>query len=94
MKKLKNNLSDFVNQNYKYGFTTKIEKEDFPTGLNEKIIELISEKKEEPLFLLNFRKKAFKKWKNMKFPLWTNLEIKNINFNDIKYYSIPKKKKS
>jgi Fe-S cluster assembly protein SufB len=93
MKKLKNNLSDFVNQNYKYGFTTKIEKEDFPTGLNEKIIELISEKKEEPLFLLNFRKKAFKKWKIMKFPLWTNLEIKNINFNDIKYYSIPKQKK-
>jgi len=79
---------------YKYGFKTDIEMETFPSGLDENIIHLISEKKDEPEFMLNFRLKAYKKWKQMKNPDWANLKINNINYQDIIYYSIPKKKKS
>jgi Fe-S cluster assembly protein SufB len=86
-------IQEVFNQPYKYGFSTKIETEQFPKGINESIIELISIKKKEPLFLKNFRAKAYKKWKDMKFPSWANLNILPINFQDITYYSIPKKKK-
>ena len=67
--------------------------EKFPPGLNEDIIKLISSKKNEPESLLEFRLKAFSKWKKMEFPEWANLEIKNINYQDITYYSVPKQKK-
>ena len=67
--------------------------EKFPAGLNEDIIRLISIKKEESENLLNFRLKAFRKWKKMTFPEWANLEIKDINYQDIIYYSVPKQKK-
>jgi Fe-S cluster assembly protein SufB len=86
-------IKQVLNQPYKYGFKTEIEKEKFPSGLNEEIIALISTKKNEPAFLLNFRLKAYKKWKQMKSPNWANLNFKDINFNEITYYSIPKKKK-
>lgn len=86
-------IRQVINQPYKYGFETKIENEKFPSGINEEIIELISKNKKEPLFLLNFRLKAFQKWKKMKFPNWANLSIKLIDFNKITYYSSPKKKK-
>ena len=86
-------IRQVINQPYKYGFETKIENEKFPSGINEEIIELISKNKKEPLFLLNFRLKAFQKWKKMKFPNWANLSIKTIDFNKITYYSSPKKKK-
>lgn len=86
-------IKQVLNQPYKYGFKTEIEKEKFPSGLNEEIITLISTKKNEPAFLLNFRLKAYKKWKQMKSPNWANLNFKDINFNEITYYSIPKKKK-
>ena len=85
-------INKVINQPYKYGFSTNIEKEKFPKGINEDIIELIATKKKEPLFLLNFRKKAYKKWKTLKSPEWSNLKINLINFNDIIYYSIPKQK--
>ena len=86
-------INEVINQPYKYGFQTEIEKETFPKGLNKDIVKLISEKKEEPEFLLNFRLKAFEKWKQMKFPEWANLKINEINYDEITYYSIPKQKK-
>jgi Fe-S cluster assembly protein SufB len=86
-------IKQVINQPYKYGFETKVENEKFPSGINEEIIELISKNKKEPSFLLNFRLKAFQKWKKMKFPNWANLSIKTIDFNKITYYSSPKKKK-
>ena len=92
-KKTNLEVNQVINQPYKYGFETKIEKEDFPVGINEKIIRFLSEKKEEPSFLLEFRLKAYKKWKEMEFPTWANLEIGKIDYQQMKYYSIPKQKK-
>jgi Fe-S cluster assembly protein SufB len=90
--KTNSEINQTVNQPYKYGFITEIETENFPNGLNEEIITLIHQKKEEPKFMLDFRLKAYKKWKEMKTPEWANLEIKNISYQDIIYYSVPKKK--
>jgi Fe-S cluster assembly protein SufB len=86
-------ITQVINEPYKYGFETKIEKEDFPSGINEEIIKLISEKKKEPKFLEIFRQNAFKKWIKLKAPNWANLSINTINYNEITYYSIPKQKK-
>ena len=73
-------ITQVINQSYKYGFVTDIEKEAFPTGINEDIVKLISTKKKEPQFLLEFRLKAYDKWKKMTFPEWANLTINKINF--------------
>jgi len=75
---------------YKYGFSTDIEMESIPKGLNEETIRLISKKKDEPEFLLNFRLKAYRKWLTMEEPSWANLNIAPIDFQDITYYSAPK----
>lgn len=92
MKKDKDNIIDEVTrEEYKYGFTTDIEMETAPKGLNEDIIRFISQKNNEPEFLLNFRLKAFKKWKKMEAPDWANLKIPPINYQDIIYYAAPKK---
>ncbi len=77
---------------YKYGFVTEIETESFPKGLTEETVRAISAKKEEPPFLLEFRLKAFRKWKEMEEPKWPNLTYSPINYQDISYYSAPKKK--
>ena len=86
-------INQVINQPYKYGFQTEIEKEKFPIGLNEEIIRSISAKKNEPKNILDFRLKAYRKWQKMQFPEWANLEIKEINFDAITYYSVPKQKK-
>jgi len=86
-------INQVINQPYKYGFSTNIEKETFPKGLNQEIISLLSEKKKEPTFLKTFRIKAYQKWLKMSFPEWANLSIKPIQFQEITYYSIPKQKK-
>ena len=86
-------LKKVITEPYKYGFQTEIEKEEFPFGINEEIIKLISKKKNEPLFLCDFRLKALKKWQKMQSPIWANLKIDTINYDKITYYSIPKKKK-
>jgi len=86
-------INQVINQPYRYGFETKIEKEKFPVGINEKILNLISDNKKEPLFIRNFRQKSLKQWKKMNFPNWANLTINDIDFNNINYYSIQKKKK-
>lgn len=88
-----NNLQSLTKKYYKYGFKTKIKNESFPKGLTEKIIKYLSKKKKEPLFILNFRLNAYKKWKQMSLPNWSNLNIKSLNFNNIIYYSIPKQNK-
>ncbi len=79
-------------KNYKYGFYTDIKTEDFPKGLNENIIRLISEKKNEPKWLLDYRIKAYKHWLTLSPPSWQKLNIPSIDFSDIYYYSAPKKK--
>ena len=88
------NVKDLVNQPYKYGFSTNIENDNIAKGLNENIIRLISKKKNEPAFLLNFRLRAYRKWKKMKFPEWGQLQFPEINFQDIIYYSAPKQQKN
>ncbi len=80
-------------EEYKYGFNTKIEMDTVGKGLNEDVIRLISKKKEEPDFLLEWRLKAFRHWKTMKMPKWAHLKIKPIDFQEIVYYAAPKKKK-
>ncbi|RZL51204.1 MAG: Fe-S cluster assembly protein SufB [Pedobacter sp.] len=87
-------FEEILNRPYLYGFQTNIEKEDFPFGLSDQTIELLSEKKNEPFFLRKFRKKAYLEWTKMSLPNWANLNIPPISFQNICYYSIPKAKKS
>ena len=93
MTESKNNIKNLVNQPYKYGFSTQIETETLPQGLNEEIIKTISKKKNEPNFMLEFRLRAYKKWKLMKCPDWAQLSQPSLNYQNIVYYSAPKKKK-
>jgi len=81
-------------QDYKYGFSTEIESETIPKGLNEETIRLISQKKNEPEFLLNFRLRAYQKWKELEEPLWANVKFDPIDYQEICYYSAPKKKQT
>lgn len=77
---------------YRYGFSTEIETESFPKGLSEETVRLLSEKKEEPQFLRDFRIKAYRKWLEMEPPTWAEFSYPPIDFQDIRYYSAPKKK--
>ena len=86
-------IQDITNQEYKYGFTTEVETDIVPAGLNEDTIRFISKKKQEPEWLLNFRLKAFRKWQTMKVPTWAHLDIPEIDFQAISYYAAPKTKK-
>jgi Fe-S cluster assembly protein SufB len=92
-KVLNKNITNLVNQTYQYGFSTTIEKDIIEKGLNEKTIQLISQKKKETKFLLEFRLKAFKKWKQMIEPEWAYLKLPQIDYQDIIYYSAPKSQK-
>jgi Fe-S cluster assembly protein SufB len=86
--------TDVLNSDYKYGFFTDIETEAFPKGLSEDIVRMISAKKDEPTWLLDFRLKAYKHWLKMETPKWAKLTIPEINYQDLYYYSAPKKKQS
>ena len=92
-KKLNKNITNLINQNYQYGFSTNIEKDIITKGLNEKTLLLISKKKKETEFLLKFRLKAYKKWKQMIEPEWQYLKFPKIDYQDIIYYSAPKSQK-
>ena len=92
-KVLNKNITKLVNQTYPYGFSTNIEKDIIEKGLNEKTIQLISQKKKETPFLLKFRLKAYSKWKQMAEPNWAYLKFPEINYQDIIYYSAPKSQK-
>jgi Fe-S cluster assembly protein SufB len=85
-------LSSYVGQDYKYGFVTDIEYDDFPRGLSEDIIREISRRKEEPDFMLEFRLKAYRHWLTMTEPEWPNVTYPKIDYQDIVYYSVPKKR--
>ncbi len=86
-------LTEVTENDYKYGFTTEIETETIPKGLSEDVVRLISSKKNEPEWMLDFRLKAFRYWQNMKLPKWAHLNLPDIDFQDIIYYAAPKQKK-
>ena len=86
-------LEDLTRQEYKYGFVTDIEADTIPKGLNEDVIRLISAKKQEPDFMLEWRLKAFRQWQKMEEPHWPNVKYPPVDYQDIVYYSAPKQKK-
>lgn len=88
-----NIIEKVTNKEYEFGFVTDIETDFAPKGLNEDIIRLISAKKDEPEWLLEFRLKAYRHWLTMKQPTWAHLNIPPIDYQDIIYYAAPKKRK-
>ncbi|MDZ7269238.1 MAG: Fe-S cluster assembly protein SufB [candidate division KSB1 bacterium] len=86
-------IEKLTKSEYKYGFYTDIETDLAPKGLNEDIIRLISRKKKEPEFLLEWRLKAFRHWQKLKEPRWANVQYPPINYQDIIYYAAPKTRK-
>jgi len=87
-----NILNEFTNKDYEYGFVTNINTDFIPKGLNENIVRLISSKKNEPEWLLDFRLKAYQHWTTMKMPDWAHLNIPPIDYQEIIYYAAPKTK--
>ena len=86
-------IQEIAQQEYKYGFITNIEADTVPPGLNEDVVRLISEKKGEPEWLLEWRLKALRHWFTMKEPTWANVHYPAIDYQAISYYSAPKQKK-
>ena len=86
-----NLINEWTNKDYEYGFVTNIKTDFIPKGLNEEIVRLISSKKNEPEWLLDFRLKAFQYWLTLKMPEWAQLKIPTIDYQDIIYYAAPKK---
>ena len=85
-------IEELANKEYKYGFVTDIEAESLPQGLNEDIIKQLSQKKNEPAWMLEWRLKAYRQWIKMKEPHWSNVNYPAIDYQAISYYSAPKKK--
>lgn len=85
-------LEEVTSGEYKYGFVTDIDTDVIPTGLNEEVVRLISAKKNEPEWMLDFRLKAYRHWCTMEMPHWAHLDIPEIDFQSISYYAAPKKK--
>ena len=86
-------IDQAISREYEYGFVTDIEQDIIPPGLNEDVVRIISDKKNEPKWLLDWRLKAFKRWKKMKDPKWSMLSYPDIDYQNIPYYSAPKPKK-
>jgi Fe-S cluster assembly protein SufB len=86
-------VTTLVNQPYKYGFVTDIEADTIPRGLSEDVVRLISAKKNEPEFMLEYRLRAYHQWLKMTEPSWPHVKYPPINYQDIIYYSAPKQKK-
>ena len=93
MDKDQNIIEEFTRGEYKEGFVTQVEQELIPKGLNEDIIRMISRRKEEPEWLLDFRLDAFRKWQKMEEPSWAHLDLPKIDYQDIIYYAAPKQDK-
>ncbi len=89
----KKQLEKLANQEYKYGFITDIESDTMPKGLSEDVIRVISKKKNEPQFMLEWRLKAFRQWQKMEEPHWSNVKYPPVDYQNIVYYSAPKQKK-
>ena len=86
-------LEEITSKEYEHGWTVNLEADEAPKGLNEDIARFISAKKNEPEWLLEWRLKAFRHWQKMEEPKWPNVHYPAINYQDIIYYSAPKKKK-
>ncbi len=84
-------IHEVTQSEYKYGFTTDIETEVIPVGLNEDVVRIISAKKNEPEWMLDFRLKAYRHWTSMKMPEWANLNIPEIDYQSISYFAAPRK---
>ena len=93
MSEEKNIIQQFTSGEYKEGFVTDVEQEFLPKGLNEEIVRMISARKEEPEWLLEFRLDALRKWQKMPQPQWAHLDMPEIDFQDIIYFAAPKKDK-
>ena len=91
IKEEKELLQDITKKEYKEGFVTDVDQDFIPKGLNEDIVRMISARKEEPQWLLDFRLDAFRKWKKMEMPDWGHLDMPHIDYQDIIYYAAPKK---
>src|SRR6516162_4101373 len=91
-------IQDLTSQEYKWGFVTKVEEDKIPKGLNEDVVRLISAKKEEPEFMLEWRLKAYRHWTSLEKaqaePKWANVKYPPIDYQDMVYYSAPKQKPS
>ncbi len=87
---MNNELNKLIEDRYKYGFTTDIESESIPPGLNEDVIRAISTKKNEPKFMLDWRIKSYKHWLKLKEPMWAHVDYPKIDYQNISYYSAPK----
>jgi len=87
-----NTLDKTIAQEYKYGFETDVKQHTFPPGLDEKVIQALSEIKQEPEWLLKWRLKAYHHWLKMTEPEWANVKFTNIDYQSISYYSAPRKK--
>lgn len=85
-------LTELTGSEYKYGFTTDVETDTIPKGLNEEIVRMISAKKGEPEWMLAYRLEAYRRWKTMTMPRWPHLDLPEIDFDDIIYYAAPKAK--
>ena len=83
-------INKLIGDRYKYGFTTDVESESFPPGLNEDVITALSKKKEEPEYMLEWRLKAYKHWLTLDEPDWAHIGYPKIDYQDISYYSAPK----
>ena len=91
IKEEKELLQDITKKEYKEGFVTDVDQDFIPKGLNEDIVRMISERKSEPQWLLDFRLDAFRKWQKMEMPEWGHLDMPHIDYQDIIYYAAPKK---
>src|SRR5215510_15781468 len=85
-------IEQLASRDYKYGFVTDVEQEAVPRGLTEDIVRLISAKKQEPAWLLEWRLKAYRAWLTMIEPKWGNLRYGPIDYRNIIYYAAPKKR--
>ncbi|MDB4899340.1 MAG: cysteine desulfurase, partial [Gemmatimonadetes bacterium] len=87
---MSSSIETLVNREYQYGFVTDVETDTIPPGLSEDVIALISSKKEEPRWLLDWRLKAYRRWLTMKEPHWPNVSYPPIDYQQQSYYSAPR----
>ena len=85
-------IDKITDQEYQYGFTTDIETDQIPPGLNEDVIRQISQKKNEPDFMLQWRLKAYEGWLKMKEPVWAHVKYEPVDYQSLSYYSAPVQK--
>ena len=90
---MSSNIELLVNKDYAYGFSTDIETDTLPPGLNEDVVRAISLRKREPEWLLDWRLKAYRRWLTMREPHWSNVRYTPVDYNGISYYSAPKSAK-